>query len=83
MKIYESKTLIYVGFWRRLAANFLDACCFIPLAGTSRMFYVYWFLPGALIGWLFSVNLVVRYGGTPGKRLLGIKIASRTVRPSH
>ncbi len=40
----------------------------------SRLFHLYWFFPGLLIGLWFHVYLVTKYGGTPGKLLLKIKI---------
>jgi uncharacterized RDD family membrane protein YckC len=39
-----------------------------------RLFYAYWFLPGTLFGVLFGVYLVRRFGGTPGKRLMKLRI---------
>jgi len=72
----------YAGFWRRFGAYLVDFVVFIPiialvyfLGEKSRMFYLYWFLPGILIGLWFHVYLVYRYGGTPGKLFLKVRIA--------
>jgi uncharacterized RDD family membrane protein YckC len=76
------RSLRYAGFWERFGAYWLDALVLLPLAGIaylgsefSRLFHAVWFLPGLCIGVLFHVWLVRRFGGTPGKRLLGIRIA--------
>jgi uncharacterized RDD family membrane protein YckC len=39
-----------------------------------RLFEIYYFFPGALFGLFYSVYLVRRYGGTPGKLMVGIRI---------
>ena len=74
--------MIYAGFLRRFGAYLIDALVFIPLLVVAyflsekfRLFQVYYFVPGLLIGIAFHVYLVVRFGGTPGKLLLNIRIA--------
>jgi uncharacterized RDD family membrane protein YckC len=74
--------IVYAGFWRRFGAYWIDAAIFLPLTGVSyvlsektRLFYAYWFIPGLMLGLLFHVYLVKRFGGTPGKLLLKIRIA--------
>jgi len=74
--------LVYAGFWRRFGAYWIDFLVLLPLMGIgyyfgeqSRLFQVYWFIPGLLIGLWFHVDLVRRYGGTPGKLLLSTRIA--------
>jgi uncharacterized RDD family membrane protein YckC len=74
-------TLRYAGFGPRLAANLLDFVIMIPLIALSfwgsshfRLFQVYYFLPGILFGLFYSFYLVRRYGGTPGKIIVGIRI---------
>jgi uncharacterized RDD family membrane protein YckC len=74
--------MIYAGFWRRFGAYWIDVLVMIPLIGLayfcgekSRLFQLYWFIPGLLIGIGFHVYLVKRFGGTPGKLLLNMRIA--------
>lgn len=74
--------LLYAGFWRRLLAYGIDIAVLSPLmglqylvSGQTRMFHAYWLVPGMLFGWFFHVYLVKRYGGTPGKLLLKMRIA--------
>jgi uncharacterized RDD family membrane protein YckC len=76
-----SAKLVYAGFWRRFGAYWVDALLFLPFIGLSlwggeqsRLFQLYWLLPGLIIGLWFHVYLVKRYGGTPGKLLLKIRI---------
>jgi len=64
-----------------LAANLLDFVIMIPLIALSlwgsshyRLFELYYFLPGILLGLFYSVYLVRSYGGTPGKLIVGIRI---------
>lgn len=73
--------MIYAGFWQRFAAFWLDFLIFIPLIAvvmwadhTFRLFSLYYFVPGQVIALWFNVYLVKRYGGTPGKRLMRIRI---------
>ena len=40
----------------------------------SRLFELYYFIPGMLFGFFYSVYLVQRFGGTPGKRLMKVRI---------
>lgn len=39
-----------------------------------RLFNVFYFLPEVLFGFFYSVYLVQRFGGTPGKRLMKLRI---------
>ena len=74
--------LVYAGFWRRFGAYWIDVAIFLPLGWLtyvlgemSRLFHAYWFVPSLLIGLAFHVYLVKRYGGTPGKLILKMRIA--------
>ena len=84
----ESEVMEYGGFWRRLGALMLDALILSPLAlalmlmlGYTHLAYLYYALPGLAIGLVFHVYLVQRFGGTPGKRILGMRIANRDGTP--
>ena len=77
----NTDTLRYAGFWPRFASLWLDMLIMIPLSAATfwcssqfRLFDVYYFIPGELFSVFYCVYLVKRYGGTPGKLLMGIKI---------
>lgn len=73
----------YAGFWRRFGAFWADTIIVAPwvwgisyfFSEKSRLFNLYFFIPGLLFGWWFYVHLVAKHGGTPGKLLLKIRIA--------
>jgi len=72
----------YAGFWKRFGSYLLDMIIMIPIIGftfwgneQSRLFQIYYFFPGIFFGLWYNVYLVNRYGGTPGKLLLKIKIS--------
>jgi uncharacterized RDD family membrane protein YckC len=74
--------LVYVGFWRRLAAHAIDLAILVPYAlltkqliYTSRTAYLANLVIGTLIAIVFEVYLVKRFGGSPGKIILGVRIA--------
>src|SRR5262249_23122483 len=74
--------MTYAGFWQRFGAFWMDFVILLPLMATayvgdnhSRFFQIYWFLPGLLFGLWYHVYLVMRYGGTPGKLILNMRIA--------
>lgn len=69
------------GFWRRVGALILDALILAPLgllyfglALWSPRASMYFGLPSDVVGLVYYVYLVKRFGGTPGKRLLGMRI---------
>ncbi|MBC7918984.1 MAG: RDD family protein [Rhodoferax sp.] len=71
----------YAGFWRRFGAFWLDFIVYLPviifsvwLMSKTQAALTIWLLPGAAIGVWFSVYLVKRYGGTPGKLIMGLRI---------
>ncbi|MDR2674823.1 MAG: RDD family protein [Opitutaceae bacterium] len=77
----NNDTLRYAGFWPRLASLLLDALILAPIVmlvfwgqANFRLFRVYCFLPMVLLGLFYSVHLVRRHGGTPGKLIMGIRI---------
>jgi uncharacterized RDD family membrane protein YckC len=78
----SSAELRYATFWQRFLAYWVDVLVLSPLvaiqyllADKTRFFYMYWLIPGLVIGLYFHVYLVKRYGGTPGKLLLKTRIA--------
>jgi uncharacterized RDD family membrane protein YckC len=74
-------SLHYAGFWPRLGSLLLDLIFVLPLSALVfwasrhyRLFQVYYMIPGTLFGLFYSVYLVRRFGGTPGKLVVGIRI---------
>lgn len=72
----------YGSFLRRLGALLLDFLILSPVLAItyvgiqySKMFYAWYFIPGNLLSLFYWVWLVQKYGGTPGKRILGMRIA--------
>ena len=77
----DEPDLHYGGFWVRFAAFWLDFLIMLPLTAVVfwasqryRLFEVYYFIPGTLIGLFYSVYLVRRFGGTPGKLIMRLRI---------
>ncbi|HJV77550.1 MAG TPA: RDD family protein [Paludibacter sp.] len=72
---------VYTGFGPRIAAKIIDFIVLLPVVGLllyinglSKSAYFYAVVPNLLFGIWFEVYLVKRYGGTPGKLMMGIKI---------
>lgn len=77
----NTDALRYAGLYPRLNAKLWDLVICSPFFalifwgnGHSRLFPVYFTLPSILFGVFYSVYLVKRYGGTPGKLIAGIRI---------
>jgi len=77
----DPATLEYSTFWRRVGALLLDGLILLPLSvlafvglNYTRFFYLYYFVPGLLILGYYAIYLVTRNGGTPGKRILDLKV---------
>jgi uncharacterized RDD family membrane protein YckC len=77
----DERPLNYGGFWVRFAAFWLDLFVMLPLAAfvfwasqRYRLFGIYYFFPGTLIGLFYNVYLVRRFGGTPGKLIMRLRI---------
>lgn len=73
--------LHYAGFWPRLGSLLLDLVFVLPLSALvfwvsrhDRLFQVYYMIPGILFQLFYSVYLVRRFGGSPGKLVVGIRI---------
>jgi uncharacterized RDD family membrane protein YckC len=75
-------TLRYAGFWPRLGSMLLDFLLVLGPLGLlfdwtendHRLFAAYWVVPDALYVLFFNVWMVRRFGGTPGKLIVGIRI---------
>ncbi len=88
MTATSTDELNYAGFWPRLGAILMDGLIMFPLialilwGGTHyRLFQLYILVPGTLFGLFYSVYLVKRFGGTPGKLIVGIQIRKTTGEP--
>ncbi len=75
--------LVYVSFWRRLVAHLLDLALLLPYGAfvtrvpwRSQEGFVISQLGVLIIFLLFNVYLVKRFGGSPGKIILRMRIAT-------
>lgn len=78
---HDFREEIYAGFWVRLGAALLDTLFVLPLVGLTmylnsrgKDFYLYTFLPMLVFYFWYEIYLPKRYGGTPGKLAIGLKI---------
>lgn len=81
IKIEGINESIFAGFWIRLGALLLDFVIILPISilnmiisAHGKEMFVYTFAPIFIFGLWFNIYLVKKYGGTPGKLILGIKI---------
>jgi uncharacterized RDD family membrane protein YckC len=72
---------IYSGFWSRLGANLLDGLIIMPISililvinSIDMYTYFYTIVPDLLFIFWYNIYLPKRYGGTPGKLIVGLKI---------
>ena len=75
---------VYADIWTRIAARIVDIVVLLPVAvlilyisGLSKEAYFYAILPNLAIYIWYEVYLVKKYGGTPGKLIMGIKIIQK------
>jgi uncharacterized RDD family membrane protein YckC len=78
--------VVFVGFWKRISAGLIDCAVFLPVILVWIIFrhrVVAWevangnIIPGLIwyiVSTIFGLWLVVRFGGSPGKLILGIRI---------
>lgn len=73
----------YVGFWGRFGAYWIDVLVWVPLTVLTvfvaphwKHYFVTMLLPNLLLGLIYHVYLVKRFGGTPGKLVLGQRIVT-------
>lgn len=72
---------LYAGFWARLGSLLLDGIIMMPvifltlyLNGLGKNIYFITFIPNFIFGLWYGIYLPKKYGGTPGKLIVGIKI---------
>ena len=80
--------VVYGGFWRRLGAIFIDVALMVPVASLlymierqNRTMPLILILPNLAFAAWYSIFLVVRLGGTPGKLAMGLRITMLDGRP--
>jgi uncharacterized RDD family membrane protein YckC len=73
----------YVGFWGRFGAYWIDVLVQLPLTGLAffvaarwKYYFAAMVLPTFLVELAYHVYLVKRFGGTPGKLMLGQRIVT-------
>lgn len=76
------------GFWLRFGAKIIDLLVMSPIIGLtywlssfSRYFYLWSVIPSTLFALFYSVYLVRRYGGTPGKLVLKLRVRMKDYAP--
>lgn len=81
LRVRGIKNSIYAGFGVRLGSILLDFVLLMPIAllttylnGLNLSFRYFTPLLSLAFSFLYSIYLVRRYGGTPGKLLMGIRI---------
>ncbi len=80
--------LEYGGFWIRVGAVIIDTIILIPV-GVLNAFAMFWsrsfaigsFALGLLVTAFYWIYLVQRFGGTPGKRILSMRVAMQDGSP--
>ena len=72
---------LYAGFWTRLGSLLLDFIFIVPvvflvlyLNGLGKNIYFCTIIPNLIFGLWYHVYLPKKYGGTPGKLVVGISI---------
>lgn len=72
---------VYAGFWKRFCAGFADAFIIMPLAfllgwieGLDRTLAIVITIPSSILFAMYNVYFNARFGGTPGKLAVGIRI---------
>lgn len=72
---------LYAGFGSRLAAKLLDTLILSPLAfglvyvgWQSKELYYWSIIPSLALGLFYEVFLIKKYGGTPGKLIMDLRV---------
>ncbi|WP_426105407.1 RDD family protein [Massilia sp. TSP1-1-2] len=72
----------YSRFWDRVGAALIDFLIALPLmglnfffGGETRLFQLYLLVPVQILTLTMHVYMVVKHGGSPGKMLVGLRIA--------
>lgn len=77
----ENGTLVYSTFWSRIGAYVVDFLILAPFAGieylygsSSPYFSLYMLAPNQLVTLFLYIYMVWKFGGTPGKLVMGLRI---------
>jgi uncharacterized RDD family membrane protein YckC len=78
---FDTSSVEYSTFWRRVGAVTLDGLIKLPLSLPiyvglyyTRLVYLFWLAPSLIITAWYAIYLVMRNGGTPGKRIVDLRI---------
>lgn len=78
----DNGVLRYSGIWQRIGAALIDFVIVLPLlamdfffGSESRYFQLYMLVPIQMATLFLHIYMVVKFGGTPGKLLMGLRIA--------
>jgi uncharacterized RDD family membrane protein YckC len=81
LKLVGISDNIYASFGPRLASLLLDAVIMMPLIfiiqyinSSSKFMFFYTLIPNLIFGLWYHVYLPKKYGGTPGKVIMGLQI---------
>lgn len=81
-------SMVYSTFWRRVGAQLLDIVFILPvlalcvaLGALGRGAYFVFVVLMWLLNFGYYIYLVKRFGGTPGKLILGLRIVQLNGRP--
>jgi uncharacterized RDD family membrane protein YckC len=79
---------IYAGFGPRLASLLLDFVIMVPIVffvlyinSLAKNYFFYTIIPNFLFGLWYNIYLPKKYGGTPGKLILGMQIIKLDGKP--
>ena len=81
LPITSNGVRVYAGFWTRFCAGFADAFILLPLVflfvwleGLDRTLAIAVTIPSSILFAMYHVYFNARFGGTPGKLAVGIRI---------
>ncbi len=81
LPIRSNGQTVYAGFWRRLCAGFADVFIIMPIAfflvwleGFDRTLAIAITIPSSILFAIYNFFFNARFGGTPGKLAVGIRI---------
>jgi len=75
---------IYVGFWLRFGAFWLDIIIMLPwiflvnyINNLGRLYILYTLIPSYAFSLFYGIYTVKKWGGTPGKLIVNVKIVRK------